>query len=222
MLRAYPESSALWRREWEIRKTGDFSGDCFPHYHAIFFNLPFVHHEEINRIWSEVIGHTEYVRTEIKSVHNVSQAIYYVAKYMSKPEDLAAATAVAGRTPAGGGDPDAGEAGGSLVYSAYMTEGGQAPVERQRPISKGRTWGLFNRSKIPWSPMVVKVYKYGPWFHEAKKYSRRIWQSIDPMAMTGYTLFIEEADNWLSHISDIHDAHGAPVNAEPSEVRQDA
>jgi hypothetical protein len=89
--RRFPEASGIWRREWEDRKSGKHAGVFYPHFHLLFFNLPFVHYEELNRHWCEVLKYDGYLRTEIKAVENWRQAFYYVAKYMAKPEgyDLA-------------------------------------------------------------------------------------------------------------------------------------
>ena len=84
-VRQYPEASAIWRREWEARKSGEFQGEVFPHFHLLFFNLPFVHYENLNGMWGEVIGHDGYLRTEINGIASWKQALYYVAKYMAKP-----------------------------------------------------------------------------------------------------------------------------------------
>lgn len=84
--RRFPASSAIWRREWEKRKSGTDAGALYPHFHCIFFNLPFVHYTEVNRLWCAVIGATGYVRTEIRAVENWRHAFAYVAKYMAKAE----------------------------------------------------------------------------------------------------------------------------------------
>jgi hypothetical protein len=87
--RRFPKASAIWRREWESRESGKFTGVLYPHYHYLFFNLPFVHHSNINLWWREVINYDgDYLRTEIKGIENWRHALYYVSKYMTKLDVL--------------------------------------------------------------------------------------------------------------------------------------
>lgn len=84
--RRYPDASAIWRREWEERKSGAHEGVSYPHYHFLFFNLPFVHFEKINEWWGDVLVYVGDLRTEIKGIQDWRQAGFYVSKYMAKVE----------------------------------------------------------------------------------------------------------------------------------------
>ena len=125
MKRKFPDCSAIWRREYESRKTGEFTGDIFPHYHYMFFGLPFFDHEELNLLWQEVIDYYQYVRTEIKGLANHRQAMFYLTKYMSKPEIFSGSAASRPVRDASDGReadaPKGGAAACSLVNGTYLT-----------------------------------------------------------------------------------------------------
>jgi hypothetical protein len=86
--RRFPDASAIWRREWEDRKSGDHIGASYPHYHFLVFNLPFVHYGDVNTWWRETLryGGAD-LRTEIRGVRGWRQARYYVSKYLAKRKD---------------------------------------------------------------------------------------------------------------------------------------
>lgn len=135
--RMHPTASATWRREWEPRKSGNFVGEFFPHYHMLFFGLPFLHYDELNAMWREVIGYPYYVRTEIKQVHSWRQALYYCAKYMAKrkegsPDPQARDARREARAPRGSGR--------SLVYVTYLTAREEAEKARDNKEIVGEKW----------------------------------------------------------------------------------
>jgi len=239
--RIHPGSAAIWRREYEPRKSGKFIGVPFPHYHMLFFGLPFLRYDVLNTMWCEVIAYEEYVRTEIKGVRSWKQALYYVSKYMAKPEF---------GPPLGAGDvrrqadaPPEGE-GRSLVYVTYLTaleelkkaradksivgeeweaikakyrdaahryrlerlkKGRRPQLERTQEIEEsgkpevseapsiGRSWGIFNRDKLPWAKRKVWRCRAGVWLEVAKHWARQKWAGIDESDNTGFTLFLEDA-----------------------------
>jgi hypothetical protein len=125
--RRFPAASAIWRREWEPRKSGDFKGVLYPHYHLIFFGLPFVEYSEINTMWQEIIKYPEYVRTEIKGIGNWLQAMYYVSKYMAKvPREKAEAASEPNPAAPEAGAVDGGEAACSQCRILDRRGGGGA------------------------------------------------------------------------------------------------
>lgn len=269
--RRFPEASAIWRREWEPRKSGAFESAVFPHYHALFFGLPFVHHAEINRLWAEVLGFEGYLRTEIKGIRSAKQAFYYVSKYMAKverpvdgaadaareldgadggargaqdaPADADAPATMEDRASAGAArpaDPDGasapgrrgrdgaprGSAGGragdptrrpsagtaaggagaeppeplplpcSLVYVAYLAgEGG----ESRRTI--GRSWGVFNRRKLPLGERVCFALPAGRWLRQARQEAAEVWPGVKNGMGGGFSLFVEDAEGWAERMA---------------------
>lgn len=309
--RRFPEASAIWRREWEPRISGEFEGVLYPHFHLLFFNLPFLHYEEVNDTWKEVIAYDDYTRTEIKAVESWRKAFYYVSKYMAKGEGLGcsdvsetsgpeALPAGAGSQPlairrsrqlaadgAGGegvplsslvnpeqtassgaavftsradiagrqtqdgardstadGDagpealPGGGEAAarcdapparhppdslrsrpprllrsGSLVYVTYLTgddekeDGDEAPAapansekadKADNATSQtGRYWGVFNRNLLPFADCKTARVPVGAWIAPFREKAGEIWAPAGEANGNGFTLFAEDAPDWI-------------------------
>jgi hypothetical protein len=183
--RGWPDASAVWRREWEARESGAFMGVSFPHYHLLCFGLPFVHYEHINAMWRKVVRHDGYLRTEIRGIRSWRQACYYVAKYMAKPTP-------GGARPARQGGPAAG-GGRSLVYGTYLTGEG----EKQSGRKIGRSWGIFNREKVPWGELKTVTLAAGPWLEEAKARGRAVWPGMNDYPTCGFMLFVDDSHAWL-------------------------
>jgi hypothetical protein len=78
------EMPAIWRVEWMDRKTGDFVGHIYPHYHLLIFGVDYIPYEGINILWKKTIGVEGYVRTDIRRVSEHGPVIWYTAKYLSK------------------------------------------------------------------------------------------------------------------------------------------
>jgi hypothetical protein len=75
---------AVWRCEWEPRKSGALQGRFAPHFHLLIFNHQFIHYEDINDCWRRAIRWTGYCRTEIGRMRKSSSIRLYLAKYISK------------------------------------------------------------------------------------------------------------------------------------------
>ena len=152
----------------------------FPHYHLLFFNLPFVHHDGVNKAWGEVIGWEQYVRTEITGLKSWRQAFSYVAKYMAKPVELAAGVAEGAPAAGEAGEASAtpcGDAAGSLVNGAYLTA--KEGREGARPRSIGRSWGVVNRKKLPMAERHVQWLEDGPWLVRARELAKEQWEGTE-------------------------------------------
>lgn len=200
--RRFPEASGLWRREQEERKSGDHVGVVYPHFHILFFNLPFFDCDEVNRHWRDVLDHDGYARTEIKSVKDWRQAFGYVAKYMAKPLQP---------PQAAGSDPRSGERRGrfqppaaadevSLVYVPYWAAADEEMPEEKKeetpapdtPALTGRHWGVFNRAALPLAQRRSAKIPF-PLADLIALEASRLWNGIDPKQSLGFTLFSEEA-----------------------------
>lgn len=75
---------AVWRIEWETRKSGSRIGEFAPHWHLLIFKHRYIHHEDINLCWRKAIGFDGYVRTEIGRMRKADSIRLYLAKYISK------------------------------------------------------------------------------------------------------------------------------------------
>jgi hypothetical protein len=190
LLRKHPTASGFWRREWEARESGAFVGAAYPHYHLLCFGLPYVHHSVIRETWAEVIGHEGYVRTEIKGVDSWRHAMWYVSKYMAK--------AAARRAVEGPPAPDGGAAAGSLVYNAYLTGEEKEEGKKKESESLGRSWGKFNKARLPWAPSRSSRLTLGDWIDKAKADARGVYPAIGEYGSgCGFTLFVDDAEGWF-------------------------
>lgn len=80
--RRYPDASALWRLEAQQRGA--------PHFHLLFFNLPFVPFHVVRFWWGQITA--DYIdqhkpRVRIERVKSKAGAMRYCAKYTAKRED---------------------------------------------------------------------------------------------------------------------------------------
>lgn len=173
MRRAYPKASGIWRLEFQDRGA--------PHFHILFFNLPFIHWSHISKAWKEIIGvpQDEYVRIEVKAVRSFRGVMSYASKYVCKPTDDET-DAVGGETDAVGGE-EGSDSDPTFISNAYL--------------HAGRVWGVHNRDFLPYAPKVYIVFREqtGRAFHDAKRYMRRIYPYITRARAKGGCLFTDKA-----------------------------
>ena len=70
-------TSGVWRIELQERGA--------PHFHIIFFDLPFIRKEKIQEMWGEIIGH-ERPFTRIEAVKSWNGIMNYCSKYIAKKQ----------------------------------------------------------------------------------------------------------------------------------------
>ncbi len=124
--RLAPEASGIWRLEFQERGA--------PHFHLIFFNLPYLDKKLLNTIWGEIIGKEFWDTskdeprqpfTRIEAIRHPRKVMAYVSKYVAKSED------------AGGGF-------NSLPY-----------LHANQDL--GRLWGVFNSKALPWAEAITMI-----------------------------------------------------------------
>lgn len=155
--RRWPQASAIWRLEFQQRGA--------PHFHYLFFNLPWLPFKVLRRWWAEIIDHdqSEPLFVRIEAVKSKRGVMYYASKYMSKTD----------------GDAD----GGSALFN-YVTY-----------LHAGRVWGIFNKAFIPFAELVKAAIKQVTpvAFDEIKVFLAKFWSGIDIRAPGGATVFTEQA-----------------------------
>jgi len=67
--------SGVWRLEHQVRGA--------PHFHIMFFNLPFWNKADVQKVWGEIIGQ-EKPFTRIEFIRSWRGVMSYTAKYMTK------------------------------------------------------------------------------------------------------------------------------------------
>ena len=75
--RRFPQSSAIWRMEFQKRGA--------PHFHLIFFNMPYWDKKSLQVSWGEIIGY-ESPFTRIELIKSWRKAMSYVSKYIAKED----------------------------------------------------------------------------------------------------------------------------------------
>ncbi len=76
--------AAIWRLEWQVRKSGERCGQLMPHFHLIVFGVDYVHYSAVNEWWGKTLKYDGYLRTEVQGMTNERQLGYYVSKYAAK------------------------------------------------------------------------------------------------------------------------------------------
>lgn len=187
--RAYPKMSAIWRLEFQKRGA--------PHFHLICFNLPFLPHKDLRRMWGQITiryasgDQLPFVRIEmIKSRRGV---MFYAAKYVAKVDS-------------------SGE-GSSSVYltSAHICtptckcsiEEGEANEKLVDENASGRFWGVHNQAALPFAARVMVKILAHPGdrsLAEVKRYLRRLYSGVNRDRERGACIFQDSARNKASQI----------------------
>lgn len=71
----------LWRKEWEDRKSGERKGELILHWHFIAFNIGWVDHRDIRKLWRNILGWGGPLCTDIQEATSADKAAFYAAKY---------------------------------------------------------------------------------------------------------------------------------------------
>jgi hypothetical protein len=172
--RRLPDASAIWRME--LQKRGA------PHFHLIFFGLPFVSHATLVSWWQEIIGVidsvTVFVRIEV--IRSKRGVMAYASKYMAKPAAV-------------GEQPPAGRFFNSDAYLTGEPECGGP--EGQPSWSPGRWWGVFNAARLPYAAryaVAVRVEGFRM-FHDAKRLLRRHYSRLSKARGKGGAVFTDDS-----------------------------
>jgi len=172
MKRRCPRSSGVWRME--LQKRGA------PHFHLIMFHLPFIPKGEIQAMWeavisSDIVWNKEIgLFTRIEAIRTARGVMFYASKYLAKS--------------------------GGLNNDAYLTAVG----EYVHPVTLetcwvGRWWGVFNRTDLPvgeeWT-MLVEIDDTPFLIFRCK--AAEVFQKINEYRWRGFTLYVENAEDWLN------------------------
>lgn len=116
--RWFPEASFVWRLEFQSRGA--------PHIHLVAFGMRYKSYQAINRAWCECAGISTDNRNacDIEVLRSLRGVMYYVSKYLAKPEDS--------------GSLESGEGGVGLSVVH---------------IGPGRLWGTENRAALPFAEL---------------------------------------------------------------------
>lgn len=151
--RRFPQSSAFWRLEFQERGA--------PHFHLLFFELPFLPFAELRRWWADIIN--AYVddtlpRVRIEKINSRRGAFYYCAKYTAKLADQSGSSAF-------------------FILDTYL--------------HAGRFWGVFNRGALPYAERRYFIAEMITWvgFQQAKAYLEQFSPTQYPNFHKGKVVF---------------------------------
>lgn len=164
--------SAIWRMEFQERGA--------PHFHLIFFNLPWIDKKEIQRWWSEIINVSEPF-TRIEMIYSVKKLVNYVAKYLAKV--------------------DIGQDNSGFNSPTYL----HAYAEKyDRNI--GRLWGYYNKHLIPFFPLTEITWPtIRGEFMEFRQIAAKFYPPIDSRFSLGFKLYCQDARQWANLFDNIHE-----------------
>ena len=154
--------SAVWRMEFQERGA--------PHFHLIFFNLPFICKLTWQYWWEEITGTPEPF-TRVEMIRSHKGVMSYVSKYIAKL-------------------PEAGDSGfNSLSYlHAYKLLFGE---------NIGRVWGIFNRPCMPFAPRITLERDVDSNFYtKFRPLAIAQFPRIAEYQSMGFRLYVKDARNW--------------------------
>lgn len=93
----------LWRKEQQVRKSGIYKGIHVQHYHLCVFTGKTLPHKLVRDWWRRTIKAEGPLATDVKRMDSGEHAAFYLAKYLSKRQEVP-----------------------SLDYAAYLTKPGRA------------------------------------------------------------------------------------------------
>lgn len=164
-----PESAAIWRLEYQKRGA--------PHYHYIFFNLPYIPKADLQKWWAEIIGiqywdksgeYPRYPFTRIEALRSPRQTIYYVSKYIAKHETD--------------------EAVSGFINVPYL--------------HAGRFWGVFNSDFLPFAELLTmtlqaETVSMDTLLFQFKRLMSKKWKRANKFGrLKGASIFVDYARCW--------------------------
>ncbi len=80
--------AALWRTEWQIRKSGELTGQPMPHVHMVLFSCPHIPWADVRTWWRVILGRIGPLATDVRRATDGEHAAKYIAKYVSKLDEI--------------------------------------------------------------------------------------------------------------------------------------
>lgn len=158
--------SAIWRMEFQERGA--------PHFHIIFFNLPFWDKVKIQHAWG-AITETDKPFTRIEMIRSHRSLMGYVSKYIAKVDDGCEGTEL-------GGFNDA------TYLHAYRIKYGD---------EIGRLWGYFNKSLIPFAPChTYEIPLNYAKFFKFRDLAIKKYPKIAEYRAFSFRLYVHSARDW--------------------------
>lgn len=75
---------ALWRVEFQLRKSGPLKDKLVPHLHILTFTSAYIPWQDIRAWWRAILGHEGPLATDVRRARTGQGAAYYASKYVAK------------------------------------------------------------------------------------------------------------------------------------------
>lgn len=185
--RRWPLASAVWRLEMQRRGA--------PHFHLIFFGLPFWPRRNIARTWRQVIGLRYLDRsrptrprapfTRVEMIYGIRRVLGYVSKYVAKMNARAGA--------------------GGFNIVTYLTADGLYRHPQTGEVEHiGRWWGVHNRAALPYAPRRVAsiLAKHTGWYNVRRLAHKLMgYRGRHIRRDQGITLYTDSASRWWRYLA---------------------
>ena len=167
------KTSCVWRMEFQERGA--------PHFHLIFFNLPFIKKEAIQRMWGSIIRQDRPF-TRIEMIRSHRALMGYVSKYIAKV------------------NPSEDSGFNSPTYlHAYIQKHGEYV---------GRMWGVFNRDNLPFAELIEFDVPYTPAkFYKFRNVAIALFPPIQDYISPSFRLYVPNVQRWLEIFHHLYDEH---------------
>jgi len=162
--RKFPIVSGIWRMEFQERGA--------PHFHIIFFALPFWKKEAVQAAWNEIIGDISGATfTRIEAVRSHKMLMSYISKYIAKVDKAEKSGFIS-----------------PTYLHAYQAKYGEYV---------GRQWGIFQRQHLPLAERVIIERDYTRWnFDRFRALAAAQFAPIAGYLSQGFRLYVKDAREW--------------------------
>lgn len=164
--------SAVWRMEFQERGA--------PHFHIIFFDLPFIYKLTWQYWWEEITGSPEPF-TRVERLNNTRHMMSYVSKYVAKVDKQDEKTGF-----------------NSPTYLAAYVDGYDDLI--------GRLWGYYNKSALPFAELTefeVPLDRRG--YYLFRQAAAQKFPPISEYLSEGFRLYVRDAALWLDLFHRLYD-----------------
>ena len=187
-------TSAIWRMEFQERGA--------PHFHIVFFDLPFIKKENIQAMWGEIIGQ-DAPFTRIELIRRWNGLMFYVSKYVAKVDDGGEGGSILRDFHA---DKLLTDEEKELVLSGFISPTYLHAYRKKYGDAIGRVWGTFNKQFLPFAEKITREIAYNlSEFMAFRAVAERKYPPIENYLSPGFRLYVDDAEQWadiFSHFCD--------------------
>jgi len=153
------KASGVWRIELQDRGA--------PHFHILFFDLPYIRKETVQEMWAEIIKQ-ERPFTRIEAVRSWNGIMSYCSKYIAKPQE-----------------PVSREGDDGFIYLTYLHDMGRVwGIFNKHNLP----YAALTQVIFPMFPIVFTKFRH---------IAELVWPGLGLQEAPGFKLFVFSADHWI-------------------------